>query len=150
LEYIILRPSGPYGPRQNPFRRQGVVTVFIHHALTGMPISIFGDGEITRDYFYVEDLVKALIAAKDTKFDPARTTFNLGGAQPYTLNDLIAKIQSVLGVKMSVEYEPARKFDVPSLVLDTSLAQAQLNWSPTVPLEEGIERTADWLRRQNW
>lgn len=146
LEYTILRPSVPYGPRQNPFHHQGVVTVFIHNALKKEQVTIFGSGEVVRDYFFIEDLTRALAASKDIVFDPINTTFNLGGTQPYTLNDLVNKIETVLGVKMLVKYEQARKFDVPHILLDTSLAQSRLNWKPTVSLEDGIQRTADWLQ----
>jgi UDP-glucose 4-epimerase len=68
--------------------------------------------------------------------------------QPYSLNDLVEKIESVLNIKMLVKYEPARKFDVPHILLDTSLAQSHLNWKPAISLDDGIQRTADWL--QNW
>lgn len=146
LEYTILRPSVPYGPRQNPFHHQGVVTVFIYNALKKGQVTIFGDGEVVRDYFYIADLTRALVASKDIAFDPIKTTFNLGGMQPYSLNDLVTKIESVLGIKMLVKYESARKFDVPHILLDTSFAQSYLNWKPIVSLEDGIQRTADWLQ----
>jgi len=148
LEYTILRPSVPYGPRQNPFHHQGVVTVFIYNALKKEKVTIFGDGKVVRDYFYIEDLTRALVTSKDISFDPIKTTFNLGGIQPCSLNDLVAKIESVLDIKMLVKYESARKFDVPHIQLDTSLAQSFLNWRPAISLENGIQRTADWL--QNW
>jgi len=148
LEYTILRPSVPYGPRQNPFHHQGVVTVFIYKALKREQVTIFGDGKVVRDYFFIEDLTRALAASKDIAFDPLKTIFNLGGMQPYSLNELVEKIESVLNIKMLVKYEPARKFDVPHILLDTSLAQSHLNWKPVISLENGIQRTADWL--QNW
>lgn len=148
LEYTILRPSVPYGPRQNPFHHQGVVTVFIYKALTQEPVTIFGDGEVVRDYFYIGDLTRALETSKDLVFDPSNNTFNLGGMQPHSLNELVKKIESALGKKMLVNHVPARKFDVPHILLDTSLAQASLNWKPAVSLEEGIQRTADWLQKQ--
>lgn len=148
LEYTILRPSVPYGPRQNPFHHQGVVTVFIYKALIQEPITIFGDGEVVRDYFYIGDLTRALETSKDLVFDPSNNTFNLGGMQPHSLNELVKKIESALDKKMLVNHEPARKFDVPHILLDTSLAQASLNWKPAVSLEEGIQRTADWLQKQ--
>jgi UDP-glucose 4-epimerase len=148
LEYTILRPSVPYGPRQNPFHHQGVVTVFIYKALTQEPVTIFGDGEVVRDYFYIGDLTRALETSKDLVFDSSNNTFNLGGMQPHSLNELVTKIETALGKKMLVNHEPARKFDVPHILLDTSLAQAFLSWKPAVSLEEGIQRTADWLQKQ--
>lgn len=147
LEHIILRPSVPYGPRQNPFRHQGVVAVFIHKALKKEPVTIFGNGEVVRDFFHIDDLTQALALSKESTFDPLNNTFNIGGMHPYSLNDLVSKIETVLGEKMLVKYEPARNFDVPYLLLDTNLAQAYLNWMPTVSLEEGIQRTANWIEK---
>jgi len=142
-----MRPSNPYGPRQNPYRHQGVVTVFIYQALMGEPVTIFGDGEIYSDYFHISDLTTALVAAKDVKFNPLKAIFNLGGMQPYTLNELVKKIEIVLETKIQVAYEKMRIFDVPQIHLDSSLAKSRLNWMPTITLEEGIQQTADWLNR---
>jgi UDP-glucose 4-epimerase len=147
LEYIILRPSVPYGPRQNPFHNQGAVAVFIYKALMGKPITIYGHGKVVRDYFYIGDLTRALLAAQDVPFDPIQATFNLGGSIPYTLDELVEKLEMVLGKKIIRKYEPARKFDVPQLLLDTSLAKSQLNWIPTTSLDEGILQTAEWLKK---
>lgn len=148
LEYTILRPSVPYGPRQNPFHHQGVVAVFIYKALKKEQITIFGDGSVIRDYFYIDDLIRALEASKDITFNPLHTTFNLGGKQPYSLNDLVRKIESVLGIKMLIKYEPARKFDAPQILLNITLANSYLNWEPIVSLEDGIQRTANWIQNR--
>jgi len=145
MEYIIVRPSNPYGPRQNPFRHQGVVTVFIYKALMGEPVTIFGDGEIYSDYFYVDDLTRALVASKDVEFDPVNAIFNLGGMQPYTLNELVKKIEHVLGLQIQVKYDKERIFDVPQIHLDSGLAKSRLNWTPTITIEEGMLQTVDWL-----
>lgn len=147
LEYIILRPSVPYGPRQNPHRHQGVVSVFVHRAIHHEPVTIFGDGEIIRDFFYIDDLTKALLASKDYPFDPHNAIFNLGGKYPYTLNALVERIESALGTKIEVIHEPARSIDVPRLLLDVQLAESKLNWSPAVSLDEGIRQTAQWLEK---
>ncbi len=118
MNYVIFRPSVPYGPYQNPHRRQGAVNVFIYRALRGEPVVIWGDGEIQRDYFYVDDLSKALSGALDI---PAATNaiINLGGDQTYTLNQLVKTIEQVLEVDIQVRYEAGRKFDIPRLQLDT-------------------------------
>ncbi|HJX93942.1 MAG TPA: NAD-dependent epimerase/dehydratase family protein [Pyrinomonadaceae bacterium] len=145
LEYLILRPSVPYGPRQNPHRRQGAVSVFIDHALRGKPITIFGDGNVLRDYFYIEDMSTALASAIDGSLS-SNVILNLAGNQGYTLNQLVQTIQETLNLKMEVRYEPARKFDAPQLRLDISAAAKRLHWHPTTPLQQGIKRTADWIQ----
>jgi UDP-glucose 4-epimerase len=147
LEYVILRPSVPYGPRQNPFRNQGVVTVFLYNALTQKPVTIWGDGEVTRDFFYIQDLTRALLSAKDIPFVAGQNIFNLGGNRPYTLNELIGMINKTLNIEMKVNHEGARKFDVSKLILNTQAAKEKLNWLPSISLDEGIVLTAEWLRK---
>lgn len=145
LPFTILRPSVPYGPYQNPHRRQGAVSVFIYRALHNQPITIWGDGSVTRDYFYVGDLAEALTAALST---PAaiNQTFNLGGGTAYSLNALAAGIADILQVKINIQYEPARNFDVPQLELDISAAEKLLGWRPKTSLTQGIAKTAGWIR----
>jgi UDP-glucose 4-epimerase len=140
MNYVIFRPSVPYGPYQNPRRRQGAVSVFIYHALRGEPVTIWGDGEAQRDYFYVDDLTRALLSALDS---PAalNAAINLGGTEA-----LVAIIEQTLKVKIQVRYEAARNFDVPHLQLDIRTASEILHWRPQVSLSDGIARTAGWIK----
>lgn len=144
LEYVIARPSVPYGPRQDLNRRQGAVGVFIDKALKGEPITIFGDGTVTRDYFYVTDLADAL--AKMVDCEPNQI-FNIAGPRGYTLLELIAEIEATLNMKIRINYEPSRKIDVHDLRLNTAKAESFLQWQPKVDLRDGIKRTAEWIRR---
>jgi UDP-glucose 4-epimerase len=144
LQYAILRPSVPYGPGQDPRRRQGAVSTFLNRATRDEPIEIWGDGSVVRDYFYVDDLVTAVLAAASAPPSLA-PVYNIGGGRGYSLNDLLAVIERVTGRKARVEYQPGRPFDVPALVLDTSRARAELGWTPQVDLSAGIERTWAWI-----
>ncbi|MBN1874745.1 MAG: NAD-dependent epimerase/dehydratase family protein [Anaerolineae bacterium] len=144
LDYCIFRPSVPYGPRQNPHRRQGAVAVFVYNALHGKPITIWGDGEVTRDYFYIRDMVAAFSTALSVSL-PQNPIFNLAGTQSYTLNQLVRLIEEVLGVRLDVQYMPARKFDAQQVKLDISLAAEVLGWRPTTEFADGIVRTAQWI-----
>lgn len=146
LNFTIFRPSVPYGPRQNPRRRQGAVSVFIFNALREEVIHIWGDGETLRDYFYVGDMIKALVAVID-KPSAKNSIINLAGLHTYTLNELLGEIENTLGVKAKVRYEVERKFDVKKLHLDISCAIEKLNWRPGVDLAEGIKHTADWIQK---
>jgi len=146
LEYVIFRPSVPYGPRQNPLRRQGAVAVFIYKALRGETITIWGDGESLRDYFYIDDMSRALVTAINRPAK-ANTIFNLAGAQGYTLNQLVSIIEETLKVDIEVKYQVARKFDVQRLRLDTGMATKTLNWQSEIALTEGIQKTAEWIRK---
>jgi UDP-glucose 4-epimerase len=145
MQYVIFRPSVPYGPRQNPRRRQGAVTVFTYRALRGEPIVIWGDGEVTRDFFYIEDLREALVMIADLP-NISNSIFNLAGNETCTLNELIGIIEETLGIEIKIKYEPSRKFDVPLIDLDIRAANEKLDWRPVTLLPEGIQRTADWLK----
>lgn len=144
LDYTVLRVANPYGPKQDPMTGQGAVTVFLRQILKEEPISIWGDGTIARDYFYISDLVSAILAAieKDT---PSKI-YNIAGGVSRTLNELINIMQAITGRTPIIQYLPARKLDVPVNVLDISRAQQELLWRPQVSLEEGISRTWQWLK----
>lgn len=146
LEHAIFRPSVPYGPRQNPLGRQGAVAVFLYRVAHGMPITIWGDGSVTRDYFYISDLVDAMVLGAEQQLDVERI-FNIGGAKEVSLNELLAYVEKTVGEKASVEYLPPRKFDAPRVVLDTQVARRTLNWRPRVTLTEGLVETWDWMSK---
>ena len=144
FDFAVLRPSVPYGPRQNPLGKQGAIAVFLYRVSRNLPITIWGDGSAIRDYFYIGDLVAALQAAAEPPLDRERI-FNIGGSQGITLNCLLEKIERTVGKKAKVEYLPERKFDAPKIVLDTSLAKQVLAWEIQVSLDEGLESTWNWM-----
>ena len=145
LDYVVLRPSVPYGPGQDPSKRQGAVGVFLYHLARGLPIEIWGDGSVTRDYFYIDDLVTAALSAARAESLPEHI-FNLGGGRGYTLNELLDVIHKVTGRPLQVTYTEGRRFDVPELVLDTTRAKHYLRWQPMISLEEGVARTWQWIQ----
>jgi UDP-glucose 4-epimerase len=144
LDYAIFRPSVPYGPRQNPLAGQGAVAVFLYRVANGLPVTIWGDGSVTRDYFYVSDLAQALIAGAESRLYEHRI-FNIGGGEEVSLIELLKRIEEVLGKRARVEYAPARRFDAPRIVLDTRLARQELGWKPTVSLTDGLVETWKWM-----
>lgn len=144
LDYVILRPSVPYGPRQNPLGRQGAPAVFTHHVAHGLPITIWGDGSVTRDYFYISDLVDALLLAAERPLTNQRI-FNIGGGEPISLIDLLHTVEKVVGREPNIIHKPARDFDAPNIVLDTAQATELLGWEAKVSLEEGIAQLWDWM-----
>ncbi|HEV2472220.1 MAG TPA: NAD-dependent epimerase/dehydratase family protein [Chthonomonadales bacterium] len=143
LRYCILRPSVPYGERQNPNGTQGAVAVFLGKALSGEPITIWGDGSAIRDFFHVEDLVSACLCA--ARGDLPCGVFNIGGGCPVSLNELVTLVGRVSGRPPRVIYEAPRLFDPPSIVLDISRANSCLGWRPTVDLEDGVGRLWRWM-----
>ena len=140
VDYAIFRPSVPYGPRQNPLARQGAVAVFLYRVARGLPVTIWGDGSVTRDYFYVSDLAEALIAGAESELREQRI-FNIGGEEEVSLIQLLRMIEEVVGKRAQVEYAPARGFDAPRIVLDTRLARQELGWQPKVSLTDGLRQT---------
>jgi len=145
LEYAIVRPSVPYGPRQNPLGRQGAPAVFTYRVANGLPITIWGDGSVTRDYFYISDLVDALLLAGIRPLNNNRI-FNIGGGQPISLIDLIQAIEKVVDKEAILHFKEARDFDAPNIVLDTKKAERQLGWSAQVSLENGIDKMWAWMQ----
>jgi UDP-glucose 4-epimerase len=144
VDFAILRPSVPYGPLQNPLGRQGAVAVFLYRIANRLPITIWGNGEISRDYFYISDLVDALIASAVCPLAETRI-FNIGGAEEISLLQLVAYAEQVVGQTAQVEFLPARKFDATRIVLDTTLARQNLQWTPKVGIEAGLESTWKWM-----
>lgn len=146
LDYVVLRPSVPYGPRQNPLGRQGAVAVFLYRVARDLPITIWGDGSITRDYFYISDMVEALVASASAKLNQHHV-FNIGGAEEISLNELVHYVEEVIGRKAVVNYQHTREFDAPHILMNTDLAEQTLGWRPRIPLSDGLTRTWQWMQR---
>jgi UDP-glucose 4-epimerase len=144
IRVVILRVSNAFGERQRIETAQGAVGVFLHRALSGQPIEIWGDGSVVRDYVHVSDVADAFSRALG--YSGPHAVFNIGSGAGVTLNELVAAIERVLGRAVERRHLPGRAFDVPVNVLDPSLARKELGWSPAVALEDGIARTAEWMR----
>ena len=129
-----------YGPRQRP---DMAFNKFIRAAISGTPITVYGDGEQTRDYTYVTDAVDATIAAAERGV-PGRA-YNIGGGSRVTVNQVIDVIRRIVGRAVDVRREPPQKGDMRDTYADTSLARADLGFNPQVPLEQGIEAEYRWL-----
>jgi UDP-glucose 4-epimerase len=143
LDYTALRISNPYGPYQDPAGQQGAISVFLNRIRTGQPITIWGDGNVVRDYLYVSDLVDALELAAEV--ETSSKVFNIGHGHGASLNELLEMIAAVVGEWAVVEYLPGRPLDVPVSVLDIGRAESELGWSPRTELAEGIARTWGWI-----
>jgi UDP-glucose 4-epimerase len=146
LDYVVMRISNPYGEHQNPNAKQGAIGVFLGNVMRDKPIEIWGDGEVIRDYIYIGDAVCALLKAME--YEPTATgprIFNIGAGQGYSLNQLVATIQTVLARKIKVQYTVARPEDVSANVLDIEQARHYLRWQPEIGLNDGIARTWQWL-----
>ncbi len=143
LDYSVFRLANPFGERQKVTAAQGVIAVFLHKALHDQPIEIWGDGTVVRDYLYVEDAIAPLVKAITYQGDCR--IFNVGSGEGKSLNEVLSVIRALLGKQVICTYTPARAFDVPSNVLDISLASRLLNWTPKTSFQEGLSRTLTWI-----
>jgi UDP-glucose 4-epimerase len=144
LQGIVLRIGNPFGERQRADRGQGAVGVFLHRALSGQIVEIWGDGSCTRDYLYVGDVAEAF--AKAVSYEGSGI-FNISSGKGTSLNELLNEIEAVLGTQIHRRYLPSRPFDVPASILAISLARRELQWTPHVPLRAGLLRTIEWTKR---
>jgi UDP-glucose 4-epimerase len=145
LEYSVLRVANPFGGRQRLGTGQGAVATFISKAIVDEPIEIWGDGSVTRDYIYIDDVVDAFI--RSIEYSGEHRVFNIGSGCGRSLNEVISAIESLIGRPVRRSYLPARPFDVPINILDISRAQTCLGWNPQVSFHEGLKRTILWIRR---
>lgn len=144
LNVTILRVANPYGERQRIGTAQGAVTVFLDRALKGLPIEIWGDGSVTRDYLHVSDVAEAF--ARAVGYSGAKNCFNISSGSGTSLNELVSIIREVSRQEVEVRYFPGRSFDVPVNVLSNDLARTELNWVPSISMHDGIGRVATWMR----
>lgn len=146
-QWAALRYSNVYGPRQDPHGEAGVVAIFCNALLRGESPCIFDDGELTRDYVFVEDVARANVRAVETDLtghpDPV---FNVSTGQETTVNSLFRALQGAFGVDTPARPAPPRPGDVRRSRLDPSKAQRELAWQARVPFAEGIQATAAFFR----
>lgn len=140
LDYTVLRVSNPYGERQNPFKPQGAIGVFLAQALLRRTIKIWGDGNVVRDFLHVSDV--AIAAVKATEYKGQEKLFNIGSGVGCTINDVLACMETALDRKIDRVYLQGRKQDVAYNVLDSSRAKSVLGWEPVVDMLAGIRRMA--------
>jgi UDP-glucose 4-epimerase len=145
VDYTVLRIANPYGEGQSPFGKQGAIAVFTYKALRGEPIQIWGDGEVVRDYLYAGDVAEAMLKA--ALYEGRIRVFNIGAGRGYSLNELLARIEALLGRRVERTYLPSRRFDTPVNVLNIARARDCLRWTPGTALETGLARTAEWLSK---
>ncbi|MBI2963053.1 MAG: NAD-dependent epimerase/dehydratase family protein [Deltaproteobacteria bacterium] len=145
LPYLAFRYANVYGPRQDPHGEAGVVAIFCEKLLRGEPPRINGDGRQTRDYVFIEDLVRANLAALRSSFVGP---MNLGTGRETDVVTLAAKLVALSGQRLTPVHGPAKAGEQRRSVIDPSLARRELGWEPRVDLDEGLRRTYDWFREK--
>ena len=151
LPYVALRYSNVYGPRQDPHGEAGVVAIFCERLLAGEPLTVFGDGEQTRDYVYVEDVAAANLLVSEAELpDPDGlddVAFNVGTGEQTSVNELAARLMAVSGSDNGVRHAPERPGELRRSALDASALEA-LGWRPVHDLDEGLGRTFRWIEEK--
>lgn len=148
VEAVSLRFFNVYGPRQDPSSPySGVLSLFMKSALTRTAPTIFGDGEQSRDFTYVEDVTALLRKAASAPGVSGRV-FNAGNGGRYTLNYLWDQVQKLEGISLPATYGPPREGDVRDSQADTESAVRELGHAPQVSMEEGLRLTLAWYRAE--
>jgi len=144
ISCCTLALGNVYGPRQNAFGEAGVVAIFIGKMLAGETPVIYGNGEQTRDFVYVEDVVEAYMAA----LQRGEGEFvNIGTGIQTSVNELYRHLADLLEFEGDPEYAPPRQGELDHIALTTEKAQEVLGWGPRTPLEKGIPLTVEWYRQ---
>ncbi|MFN2595027.1 MAG: NAD-dependent epimerase/dehydratase family protein [Actinomycetota bacterium] len=147
LDYTALALSNVYGPRQEPASEVGlegqVVAIFSRKMLAGRPCTIYGDGKQTRDFVYVDDVVAAFLAARDSG---EGELINIGSGTELSVNELFTKLKEITGSRYDAVYAGARPGELQRIVVDASKAGAMLGWKPQVGLDEGLKHTVAYFK----
>lgn len=145
LEFSALALANVYGPRQDPHGEAGVVAIFAERLLRGQPVTIFGDGEQTRDFVYVDDVVDAFVRGA-TK--GGGLVCNIGTGRETSVNQLYAEMASQAGVDAPAGFAPLRQGELLRSSLDPTRAGIHLGWAPWTGLGQGTAAVLDFIRRR--
>ena len=144
LDYVALRYSNVYGPGQDPHGEAGVVAIFCNRLIDGEPLDIYGDGEQTRDYVYVEDVAAANLIAADMPLDNGggidARAFNVASGKATSVNKLATLLEGIVGARPGRVHRDSRTGELRQSVLSTARMRA-MGWSPAHTLREGLART---------
>ena len=150
LEYVALRYSNVYGPRQDPHGEAGVVAIFCTRLLNGLPLTIYGDGEQTRDYVFVRDVVAANMRASEVELEGEgldSVGFNVGTGVGTSVLRLAEVLEGIAGTNLPRKHEAARPGELRHSTLNSEKLQAR-GWAPAYSLEEGLRETYDYIANQ--
>jgi UDP-glucose 4-epimerase len=143
LDYTVLRYANVYGPRQNPRGEAGVVAIFTGRMLASQPVTINGSGEQERDFVYVGDCARGNVLAVEKG---SGGIYNLGTSRGISINLLFSELANIIQYPSKPNMGPAKAGETLKIYLDARRAQAQLGWSPTVSLEQGLRQTVTHFR----
>ncbi len=144
--YVALRYANVYGPRQDMRGEAGVIGIFTQKILAGEPLVINGDGEQTRDFVFVDDVIEANIKAMS---DEVHGVFNIGTSKETSVNQIVEYLADASGIPCKPKHRDAVAGEERRSALDITSAKAVLGWEPKVNVKEGIKRTVKWFQEKN-
>ena len=144
MPYVALRYANVYGPRQNAKGEAGVVSIFSERMLKGEPVSITGTGKQTRDFVFVDDVVRANMLAMNRK---VVGEFNISTSKETDINTLCKKMKKLIGHDLPARKVPAPPGEVMRSALSYAKARKQLGWEPRVKLDDGLKKTIAWFQK---
>lgn len=148
LEYVVLRYANVFGERQGANGEGGVISIFLNKLLAGQELTVYGDGNQTRDYVYVKDVAQANYQALFA--DTANRSYNVSTARETSINELLALLSSLRKEPVTVRNEGMRCNDIRRSVLANQAAQDGLKWMPTYTLSEGLELMLHALQQKHF
>jgi UDP-glucose 4-epimerase len=139
LSSTVLRLSNPYGPRQNPNKRQGIIPIFLRQIALGRPVTVFGDGTMVRDYIYVADLAEMVAATVGR--EPAQSLYNVGSGTGCSILEILDAVRTVTGIEPEITRRPQPSTFVDHVILDTTRFREEFGAFPSRSLIDGIALT---------
>lgn len=146
IQYVSLRYSNVYGPRQDPHGEAGVVAIFTQKMLSGEQPIVNGTGRQTRDFVFVEDVVDAHLAVMGKDLQGC---YNVGVGEETSINELFGMLADLTKSGSKQVHGPAKKGEQARSVVDSTKLRQELGWEPRTPLSEGLSRTVEFFRRQS-
>ncbi len=146
IDYLIFCFGNVYGPRDDPGTKR-LIPLFIDLILKNKTPKIFGDGEQTRDFIYVLDLVDFMIESLDKIGSTEHKLFHLANGKQISVNEVFKLLKEISGFEREVEQVEAIKGEVRDIVLDISLAERELGWNPKTDIKKGLEGTLEWFKK---
>lgn len=144
FEFIIARPSNPYGPGQKWKSNQGVITKFIYNNLTNNEIELWGDGTEIRDYIYIDDLCSILAKLTEGK---CNETYNIGSGSGTSLSEILEILPTVTGIQPIIRKKESLSFAVKEIVLDIKKIEKDYNFRPKIDINKGMLLQSEWLNK---
>lgn len=148
INYISLRFSNVYGPRQTARDEGGVIPLFVNNILQGKDLIIYGDGTQTRDFVYVGDVARAIVQMLDSSSTVANTTYNIGTGIKTSINKLVEMLKNITQREIKFSNALPREGDIMHHTFSINKISSEIGWTPKINFEEGLRKTIENLKNE--